>query len=205
MTDKTGRKGTTNNGDGTSKQGAAPQIDAEVLEQIAGLRQHVRESFGKVAMSMMMLPRYRHQTLGDLQHLLLDPLIRDRVAIAQRSGEGLQAQDIAGVAIWASVSEEVDARIREQIGSGTWPVRLKSEDWNSGTINWLIDVIAPDSRATASVIANFRQVVKEGALKLHPLITNLLDHETLAKMGATKATPDGDGASQTVPEGETVN
>lgn len=190
--------------DGTTETPAMPQLDDEVLAKIAGLRQHVRESFGKVAMSMMMLPRYRHQTLADLQHLVLDPLIRDRIAIAQRAGEGLVAQDIAGVAIWASVSEEVDAKIRDQIAAGTWPVRLKSEEWNSGSINWLLDVIASDQRSVASVIANFRQVVKEGALKLHPLITRLVDAETLEKMGATRgaaATP----APQSVPEGETVN
>ena len=187
-----------------------PQLDPEVAAKIAGLRSHVRESFGKVVMSMMMLPRYRHQTIGDLQHLVLEPLIRDRVAIAQRAGEGLQAQDIAGVAIWASVSDEADARLREQIKAGTWPLRLKAEDWNSGDNNWLLDVIAPDQRSTASVIANFRQVVKQGSLKLHPLITRLVDRETLEKMGATRA-PGGGGAAEepvaaeSVPEGETVN
>jgi hemolysin-activating ACP:hemolysin acyltransferase len=188
-------------------EGAAqPQLDPEIVAKIAGLRSHVRESFGKVVMSMMMLPRYRHQTLGDLQHLVLEPLIRDRIAIAQRAGEGVQAQDIAGVAIWASVSDEADARLREQIRAGVWPLRLKAEDWNSGDNNWLLDVIAPDQRSTASVIANFRQVVKEGSLKLHPLITRLVDQETLEKMGATR---DGGGAAEEtaegVPEGETVN
>jgi len=186
-------------------QGDAPgPLDPEVAAKIAGLRSHVRESFGKVVMAMMMLPRYRQQTLADLQHLVLEPLIRDRIAIAQRLGEGVQAHDIAGVAIWASVSDEADARIREQIKGGVWPLRLKAEDWNSGTNNWLLDVIAPDQRAAASVIANFRQVVKEGSLKLHPLITRLVDAETLEKMGATRG-----GAvtatEESVPEGETVN
>jgi hemolysin-activating ACP:hemolysin acyltransferase len=188
-------------------EGAAqPQLDPEIVAKIAGLRSHVRESFGKVVMAMMMLPRYRHQTLGDLQHLVLEPLIRDRIAIAQRAGEGVQAQDIAGVAIWASVSDEADARLREQIKGGVWPLRLKAEDWTSGDNNWLLDVIAPDQRSTASVIANFRQVVKEGSLKLHPLITRLVDQETLEKMGATR---DGGSGEETpaegVPEGETVN
>jgi cytolysin-activating lysine-acyltransferase len=90
----------------------------------------------------------------------------------------------SGVAIWASVSEGVDARIRDQIRAGTFPVRMKAEDWNSGNINWLLDVIAPDEKKTASVIANFKQVVKEGSLRLHPIITRLVDEETLKKMGA---------------------
>lgn len=192
---------------GAGSQGAAqdsPQLDPEVAARIAGLRAHVRESFGKVAMSMMMLPRYRQQTIADLQHLVLEPLIRDRVAIAQRAGENAAAQDIAGVAIWASLSDEAEGRLRDQIASGTWPVRLKAEDWNSGQNNWLIDVIAPDQKSTASVIANFRQVVKEGSLKLHPLITRLIDEETLKSMGAHK----GSGTApvpEKVPEGETVN
>lgn len=166
---------------------AAQQLDPEVAKKIAALRSHVRESFGKVVMAMMMLPRYRHQSLNDLQHLVLEPLMADRIAIAYPSdAEQNVLADIAGVAIWASVSEEVDARIREQIKAGVFPVRLKTEEWNSGSINWLLDVIAPSPKATTSVIANFRQVVKEGELRLHPLITKLVDRETLAKMGAHK-------------------
>lgn len=174
---------------------AAQQLDPEIAAKIASLRSHVRESFGKVVMAMMMLPRYRHQTLADLQHLVLEPLIRDRIAIAQRGGENGLVDDTAGVAIWASVSDEADARIRDQIRGGNWPLRLRAEDWNSGNNNWLIDVIAPDQKATASVIANFRQVVKEGGLKLHPLITQLVDKETLKKMGAQRGVGDQRGAA----------
>ncbi len=168
------------------------QMDPEIAAKIAAVRSHVREGFGKVAMAMMMLPRYRNQTLGDLQHLLLEPLIRDRIAIAYPGNAEKNAlSDITGVAIWASVSEEADGRIREQIRAGVFPLRLKAEDWTSGDINWLLDVIAPDQKTAASVIANFKQVVKEGGLRLHPVITKLVDEETLKKMGAEKiGTPD---------------
>ncbi len=164
-----------------------PEISPEIVEKVAAVRAHVRESFGKVAMAMMMLPRYRNQSVGDLQHLVLEPLIRDRIAIAYpgKTEAGVNA-DISGVAIWASVSEEVDGRIREQVRAGSFPVRLKAEDWNSGEINWLLDIIAPNQKTTASVIANFKQVVKDGSLKLHPIITRLVDEETLKKMGAEK-------------------
>lgn len=162
-------------------------LDPEIAKKIAAVRSQVRESFGKIVMAMMMLPRYRNQTIADLQHLVLEPLIRDRVAIAYPGGSEDDAlADISGLAIWASVSEEVDARMREQIKAGSFPLRLKSEDWTSGDINWLIDVIAPDAKTTARVIANFKQVVKEGNLRLHPLITRLVDEETLKKMGAER-------------------
>ena len=175
---------------------AGPQMDPEIVDKIAAVRSHVRESFGKAVMAMMMLPRYRNQTLGDLQHLVLEPLIRDRIAIAYPGNkEKSPLTDIVGMAIWASVSEEVDARIREQIRAGVFPLRLKADDWNSGDINWLLDVIAPDQKTTASVIANFKQVVKEGGLRLHPVITKLVDEETLKKMGAEKiGTPSAETA-----------
>ena len=187
------------NGRGKPTVNAAPPAsnseaqmpDAETLKKlaphIAKVRAHVRESFGKIAMAMMLLPRYRNQTLADLQHLVLDPLIRDRVAMAypgHQDDNGLA--DVAGMAIWASVSEEVDARIRDQIRAGTFPVRLKSEDWNSGEINWLLDVIAPDAKTTTAVLSNFGKVVKGGNLRLHPLIGKLVDEETLKKLGAEK-------------------
>ena len=174
-------------GANTAAEPSGDQIDPEVARKIAALRSQVRESFGKIVMAMMTLPRYRHQSLGDLQHLVIEPLIRDRIAIAYPGGTERSAlSDVVGLAIWASVSEEVDADIRQQIKAGVFPIRLKAEAWNSGSINWLLDVIAPNRKLTASVIANLKQVVKEGSLRLHPLVTRLVDPETLEKMGAEK-------------------
>lgn len=171
----------------SDKDKPATEGDPDLAKKLSALRSQVRESFGKVVMAMMGLPRYRHQTLADLQHLVLDPLIRDRVAIAfPAQQERNELMDISGLAIWASVSDEVDAKIRDQIRSGTWPLRLKSEDWTSGEINWLIDVIASDRKTVASVLGNFKQVVKDGDLRLHPLIARLVDKETLEKMGAAR-------------------
>jgi hemolysin-activating ACP:hemolysin acyltransferase len=162
-------------------------IDPEVAKKVATLRAQVRESFGKIVMTMMLLPRYRHQTLGDLQHLVMEPLIRDRIAIAYPGDKDRSAlSDVVGFAIWASVSEEIDAGIRQQIKAGVFPIRLKAEAWNSGSINWLLDVIAPNPKLTASVISNLKQVVKEGSLCLHPQVTRLVDPETLQKMGIEK-------------------
>ena len=144
-----------------------------------------RESFGKIVMAMMGLPRYRHQTDADLQPLVLEPLSSDRIAIAHpKSTEHAALVDIAGFAIWASVSDEVDLKIREQIKTGTFPIRLKPEDWNSGPVNWLLDVIAPDRKAAGRVIANFRQVVKEGDLRIHPFVAGLVEPEMMERMGA---------------------
>lgn len=168
-------------------RGAVPnnEISPEVVEKIVTLRTQVRESFGKIVMALIGLPRYRHLPLGELQATVLEPLIRDRLAIAQpRAPEKPELADIAGFAIWASVSDEVDVKIREQITAGVWPVRLKPEDWTSGKINWLLDVIAPDRKVTGLVLANFRQVVNGAKLRLHPLVTKMVEPEVLEKLGA---------------------
>ncbi|MCX7565701.1 toxin-activating lysine-acyltransferase [Sulfitobacter sp. F26169L] len=170
---------------GKTKPAAAPEMsEKDVADKIATLRSQVRESFGKVVMAMMTQPRYKHQSLADLTHLVLEPLTMDRIAMAygRNADEGAGAPDMAGLAIWASVSEEVDVKIREQIRAGVFPIRLKPNEWTSGTINWLFDVIALDQKTTGQVIANFRQVVKDGELRLHPIITKLVDEDTLAKM-----------------------
>ncbi|MCP4181707.1 MAG: toxin-activating lysine-acyltransferase [Hyphomicrobiales bacterium] len=166
---------------------ASPQLDPAMLEKISQVRTKVHETFGKVALAMMALPRYRSLSLLDLNHILLEPLVRDRVAIASSAStndDTPSLDSLSGIAIWASVSEEVDAKIREQIKAGVFPVRLGTDEWTSGSINWLFDVIAPNQKLTTSVIANFRQIVKEGDLRIHPLITRLVDPETLKKMGA---------------------
>ena len=71
---------------------------------------------------------------------------------------------MAGIAIWATVPEvviaAVDAKIAEQIKAGVFPVRLASDDWTSGEVVWLLDVIAADRsqahRTFGRVLANFR-------------------------------------------------
>lgn len=163
--------------------------DQEVAEKVAALRSQVRESFGKVVMAMMTQPRYKHLTIADLNHLVLEPLTRDRIAMAYGRNTDAGAPDMAGMAIWASVSEEVDLKIREQIKAGVFPIRLAHSEWASGEINWLLDVIALDQKTAGQVIGNFRQVVKDGELRLHPIITKLVDEETLSKMQKAQTTP----------------
>jgi hemolysin-activating ACP:hemolysin acyltransferase len=163
-------------------------VAPEVVAQIAALRSRVQQSMGQIVLAIMNLPRYRHQTLGDLAHIVVDPLLRDRLAIAHN---GVTAEDgttrvdedsIAGLAIWASVSDEVDARITEQVRAGVFPVRLGSDDWVSGDNVWLLDVIAGDRQATTSVLANFRQVAGDRVIKIHPIVARLIDPAVLEKL-----------------------
>ena len=147
----------------------------------------------------MNLPRYRHQNLADVMHLVVEPMIRNRIAIARTAtGEG-RPEETAGIAIWASVSPEVDAGIREQIKAGVFPIRLKAEDWASGETPWLLDVIAPTQKVATNVLASFAQVVKNKPVHVHPLVSQLVDPAVLEKM---RVPPQGDAARQAANAGQ---
>ena len=181
---------------GASTEQAAPKdraLDPELLSQITAFKTRIQASVGEVVLAMLNLPRYRNQTLADVMHLVVEPMTRDRIAIARSGGEG-KMEETAGIAIWASVSEEVDAKIREQIQARVFPVRLKAEDWNSGETHWLLDVIAPSQKVATAVLANFKQVVKDKPIRIHPIVSQLVDPAVLEKM---KVRPVGEAEGKT--------
>jgi hemolysin-activating ACP:hemolysin acyltransferase len=141
------------------------KIDSALQKQAADVRHRIHAAVGQVVLALTVEPRYRHQSIADLQNLVpkhgqkkwkpvfrpamrprkITPLMRDRIAIATPAGsEGednpnSSRQDsgaLAGIAFWATVSDEVDGKIREQIKGGSFPIRLKPDEWNSGDHVW---------------------------------------------------------------------
>lgn len=181
-------------------EASAPQRDdaqkAQIAKQVADVRHRIHLAVGQIVLALSAVPRYRHLSLADVQSFVLDPLLRDRIAIAasapkdatkDEAHDALKDAPMAGVAIWASVSDEVDAKIREQIKAGVFPTRLKPEDWTSGDKAWLLDVIAPSQKLASAVLANFRQVVKEGDVRIHPIVGRMVDPELLKRLAAASA------------------
>jgi len=184
------------NGGAPAEQQAAAKdraLDPQVLAQIAAFKMRIQAGVGEVVLAMLNLPRYRNQTLADVMHLVVEPMTRDRIAIAKAGGEG-KVEETAGIAIWASVSDEVDAKIREQIQARAFPIRLKAEDWASGETTWLLDVIAPSQKVATAVLANFKQVVKDKPVRIHPIVSQLVDPAVLEKM---KVRPVGEAGEKT--------
>ncbi len=163
-------------------------LSEETKKKLAGAKAALQSTFGQVVLAMSSVPRYRSQMLFDLHHLVVDPLINDRIAIAMpKAVTGIEPPAIA---IWASVSAEVDSRISEQTKAGVFPVRLKPEDWKSGEVVWLLDVIAPTRELATMVLANFHQVAKRTDIKIHPMVAHLVDREVLAKLTANTTSAD---------------
>jgi len=171
------------NVDGGQPSSGEQKLDPQVLEKINAMRTRFAASFSQVVISLMSSPRYRHQSIADLEHLVTEPLMRNRIAIATaKAAKGLDQGQMVGLAYWAKVSEEVENKIKEQIANSVFPIRLKPEDWESGDRLWLLDVVAPNRQAATAVLANFRQIAKDGQVALHPVVSSVVDPEILKKL-----------------------
>ena len=187
---------TSENGVHTDAIQPTREIAPELVKKLVESRQRLHATLAQVVLAMIAAPRYKHCSIAELEHLVIQPLLRDRIAVAMATpkndtGPGVNDGQLVGAAIWAKVSPEVDAKIREQIKAGVFPIRLKPDDWASGDIVWLLDVVAATKKQATAVLANIRQVVKEGNLFVHPIVRSLVDPELLKNAtGATnKAEP----------------
>jgi cytolysin-activating lysine-acyltransferase len=184
---------------------AAPQLTPELMAQIGEMRSKIQISIGQTFLAMMDLPRYRHISLADFSHLVVNPLLRNRVAIAHKSvtengTTKVDEETIAGIAIYATVSPAVDAKIAEQTKAGVFPIRLAPEDWTSGDLPWLLDVIAADRTQATSVLANFRQLVGEKPIKIHSMVARLIDPAVLEKLKLSSAADSASAPTAAMPE-----
>ena len=151
-------------------------------------RNALLRTLGGVVALLVDEPRYRNHTIADLQHLILEPLVRDRIQLVKfansASGSG---PEVAAAAIWASVSEDVNLKIQGQIKAGEFPVRLQPDDWTSGNVNWLLDVVSMSPDVASHVVAGFGRVTKSDKLSVHPIVSSSLDDATLGKLGVKKS------------------
>lgn len=101
-------------------------------------------SFARIVSVLMQSPHYKHYALSDLEWLVAPPLLSSQFAVLDAVVEGIALPVPVAVALWAFVSIDVDRRLSEK---PALPVRLRPDEWQSGDIAWLIDVIG-DDRAT---------------------------------------------------------
>lgn len=160
-----------------------PAADGQdILKKVAEVRSKIQSTFGQVVLAMSAVARYRHMMLGDLQRLVIDPLIKDGIVIALPAApdkDSAAAAAPATIAVWASLSDDADQRVREQIEAGVFPVRLHAEDWASGDHVWLLDVIAPSKAMATEVLKSFRQVAKKGEVIIHPVVKRQIEKSVL--------------------------
>ena len=112
---------------------ASPQQD---LKKFAAI-------FGDCAGLLMHSPGHKQYRLQDLEWLLLPALQFNQFTILSGAPkDNPEIQLPLGLALWAKVSPEVDEALSVNFSG---PLQLKPEDWKSGDIPWLIDIVgAPE-------------------------------------------------------------
>jgi len=160
----------------TAPPGGAPAVDPETAARRSALAAAVTARLGEVTAMLMGVPRYRYLSLQDLDWLVVAPLMADRLAVASAGVKGPDgkvgaARSPAGAVFTATVSEEVDQRIREQIKAGVFPVRLKPANWASGEIAWVLDVVAPAKPIAQRIVKEVVEArFKDGKVNVHPVV-----------------------------------
>jgi len=101
----------------------------------AAPRDDLTRLLGQIVSLMGQSPAHRHIFLSDLEWLVLPPLSKRQVRIWRRRTERGPAPVV--YASWAMVTPEVEQRLLQG------HKRLRPEEWDGGTIPWLIDIVAP--------------------------------------------------------------
>jgi cytolysin-activating lysine-acyltransferase len=120
---------------------------AQLQGQLAGRRADTlfrSAAFGEAVSILMRAPKHRNLPLSALSHHVLPAIVHNQFRIARiRRPDNTQAAP-AGFAMWAAVSDAVDARLRSNVQH---IIKLSLQEWSSGSNLWLIDLIAPASIA----------------------------------------------------------
>jgi cytolysin-activating lysine-acyltransferase len=123
----------------------------------AARQDRMAQSFANVVAVLMRDPGFRNLRLSDLEWLVLPPIMSGqwRLGQSRTKPEAATVETAAGapqgempvvptaVALWATVSPEIDRRLSANLEQ---PLLLKPHEWATGDILWLI-AVAGDPRA----------------------------------------------------------
>jgi hemolysin-activating ACP:hemolysin acyltransferase len=134
-----------------------PGLTEKVRRDAAVLRNAL--AFTQVVGVLMRSPHYRQYTLGDLEWLVIPPVMAGQFRIGEAKPDNNQCTAVpVAVVLWASVSPEVDKRLME--GSNT-SLQLKPEEWKSGDIPWLVHA-AGETRFVRFVVDQLAKTTFKG-------------------------------------------
>jgi hemolysin-activating ACP:hemolysin acyltransferase len=140
-----------------SPSAAAAPISEEAQRRAAiAMRQSM--AFAQIVSVLMRSSHYKHYTLADLEWFVFPPLLTGQFSIVEASAQPDGPKLPVAVALWASVSPDVDRRLSENL---TAPVRLRPDEWQSGDILWLVDAVG-DARIVPQFLKRLGDTVFKG-------------------------------------------
>jgi cytolysin-activating lysine-acyltransferase len=123
---------TSPNGTPQAGNGSSSPLVTKARRQAAAM--HNSMALTQIIGVLMRSQHFRQYTLGDLEWLVIPPVLAGQYRIGEVKTKKEGATLPVAVLLWAKVSPEVDERLTQ---SDTPTIRLKPEEWTSGNILWL--------------------------------------------------------------------
>ena len=109
----------------------------------------VSHMLGEITWLLSQSPVHKNLFISDLEWMVMPAILLEQFRIFYGP------KSPAAVAIWATVSEETDKRLR------AGESRLKADEWSGGNIPWLIELIAPFG-AQEEILSDLSEVIFKG-------------------------------------------
>ena len=124
----------------------------------------VAQAFAQVVAVLMRDPNFRNLKIGDLEWLVLPPIMAGQFRLGHAAKPGDDNTRQAGVripvavALWARVSAQIDKAFSEELDK---PMQLRPNQWASGDQVWIM-ATAGDRRAVPHFMKELAQTVFKG-------------------------------------------
>lgn len=129
---------------GISTNGAQPAAPRRTGRRMEALYRSA--ALGEAVSVLIRAPKHKAMPLEGLRLQVLPAIMHNQYLIARVNAQEDRQQVAAGLIMWASVSDEVDQRLKARPQQPIW---LRFEEWKSGPNLWLVDLIAPSALAGA--------------------------------------------------------
>ncbi len=140
-------------------------------------------AFGEIVGILMRAPKYKLMKLDALRFSVLPAITHNQYLIARARQSETSAPVAGGVAMWASVSDAVDQRLR----SNKEPrLTLSTDEWNSGPHLWLVDLISP-SQLAIPILKDLEEKVAKG----RPMTAQTVSSDNVVEVTTVKRLLEG--------------
>jgi cytolysin-activating lysine-acyltransferase len=112
---------------------------------------------------MIRSPEHKNLRINDLQTRVVPPLFSGQFAILDVERADSPNPLPIAVAFWANVSNAVDQRLSRDVSPFA---ELQPDEWTSGDITWLIDVIGDDKAKRVLVLQLINSGLLNGSTKM---------------------------------------
>lgn len=117
----------------------------------------VSHVLGEVCWLMTQSPVHKQMFIGDLEWFAMPAILMEQFRIFNGP------QHPMAVAFWANVSVDTDERLKAGAS------KLRADEWNSGAIPWLIELIAPFGGEDEILSDISKEVFKSQPFSFHTL------------------------------------